>query len=138
MTEPVVFPFIQANPEYHNSSLIPLVPLTLSHQGNRLSVQGMLDTGAAINVLPYSLGIEIGLHWEEQQHPITLIGNLAQVPARAVVLRATIAHFPPVDLAFAWTQTDQVRLLLGQMNFFQEFNVCFFRSQSVFEIAPAQ
>lgn len=123
--EPVAFPFVDANPNLPGSSLIPILPLTLSHQGQHFSVTGMLDTGASINVLPYSLGLELGLIWEDQHHPITLAGNLAQIPARGVVITATVASFPPV------------RLLLGQVNFFQEFNVCFFRSQALFEVMPA-
>lgn len=135
--EPVAFPFVDANPNLPGSSLIPLLPLLLSHQGQQLSTTGMLDTGASINVLTYSLGLELGLNWEDQHHPIILAGNLAQVPARGVVLTATVASFPPVRLAFAWAQTDHVRLLLGQVNFFQEFHVCFFRSQSIFEVMSA-
>lgn len=134
--EPVAFPFVDANPNLPGSSLIPILPLTLSHQGQHFSVTGMLDTGASINVLPYNLGLELGLIWEDQHHAITLAGNLAQIPARGVVITATVASFPPVRLAFAWAQTDHVRLLLGQVNFFQEFNVCFFRSQSMFEVMP--
>lgn len=97
--EPVAFPFVDANPNLPGSSLIPILPLTLSHQGQHFSVTGMLDTGASINVLPYNLGLELGLIWEDQHHPITLAGNLAQIPARGVVITATVASFPPVRLA---------------------------------------
>lgn len=112
--------------------------VTLMYQGQSITAAGMLDSGAAISVLPHSAGLALGLVWEDSHRPLTLSGNLSSVPARGVVLVATVAHFPPVQLAFAWAQTDQVPLLLGQMNFFKEFNVYFFRSQSVFEIAPAQ
>ncbi|MBB6050708.1 aspartyl protease family protein [Armatimonas rosea] len=135
--EPATFPFVNANPHLPGSSLVPLLPFFLSYQSQQLATAGMLDTGASINVLPYSLGLELGLSWEDQHHTITLAGNLAQIPARGVVLSATVASFPPVRLAFAWAQTDHVRVLLGQVNFFQEFNVCFFRSQSMFEVMPA-
>ena len=70
--------------------------------------------------------------------PIQLTGNLAQAPARAVVVTATIAAMPSVRLAFAWTQLTAVPVLLGQVNFFLEFDVCFFRAQSAFEIRPKQ
>lgn len=33
-------------------------------------------------------------------------------------------------------KTDNVRLLLGQANFFVEFDVCFYRSQEAFEVRP--
>jgi len=63
---------------------------------------------------------------------------LARLSARGIVLSAIIAPFSAVRLAFAWTQSDNVRLLLGQANFFMEFDVCFFRSQSQFEVTPKE
>jgi hypothetical protein len=101
-----------------------------------LSVQGLLDTGATVNVLPYSIGIQLGAMWEQQTTPITLTGNLANFEARVLIVSATVSTFPSVRLAFAWTQTDNVPLLLGQVNFFMEFDVCFYRSQLAFEMKP--
>jgi hypothetical protein len=134
--EPARFPFADIDPAFPGSSLMPLLPLTLTHGENVVSAEGMLDTGAAVNVLPYSLGLQLGFVWEDQRTSITLSGNLAQLPARGVVVSATIAPFSAVRLAFAWTRSDNVRLLLGQANFFMEFDVCFFRAQSQFEVTP--
>jgi hypothetical protein len=39
-------------------------------------------------------------------------------------------------LAFAWVKNNQVPLILGQTNFFLEFDICFYRSQLEFEIQP--
>jgi hypothetical protein len=64
--------------------------------------------------LPYQLGIEIGAIWEEQTTPLQLTGNLAQFEARVIVLN--------------------VPLILGQVNFFMQFDVCFYRSQLSFEV----
>jgi hypothetical protein len=61
---------------------------------------------------------------------------LANLEARALLLDATISHFPPVRLAFAWTQARQVPVILGQANFFREYDVLFLGSQSVFEFKP--
>ena len=55
---------------------------------------------------------------------------------RVVVLSAVVGSFPPVRLAFAWAKTDAVSIILGQVNFFLEFDICFFRSQGVFEVRP--
>jgi len=68
--------------------------------------------------------------------PVHLTGNLAKLPARAVIVSGQVESFPPVELAFAWTQSADVPVILGQVNFFMEFDVCFFRSQSVFEVKP--
>jgi len=97
-----------------------------------------MDTGASVNVLPYQFGINLGAVWEQQTIPLRLTGNLAQFPARVLVLQARVSQFQAVRLAFAWTPANEVPLLLGQVNFFLEFDVCFFRSRSVFEICPKQ
>ncbi len=138
MIEPARFPFVDVDPSLAESSLMPLLPLTLSKGEMVVSAYGLLDSGAAVNVLPYSLGEQLGFVWEEQRTSIVLSGNLARLSARGIVLSAIIAPFSAVRLAFAWTQSDNVRLLLGQANFFMEFDVCFFRSQSQFEVTPKE
>lgn len=115
---------------------MPLLPMALNHGVQVVTVSGLLDTGSEVNVLPYSLGVQLGLVWAEQRTAIVLSGNLARVPARGVVMSATVGSFSSVRLAFAWAQTDAVRLLLGQANFFMEFDVCFLRSQEAFEVKP--
>jgi hypothetical protein len=61
---------------------------------------------------------------------------LAQFEARALLVSAAVGPFAPVRLVFAWTQVLNVPVLLGQVNFFMEFDVCFYRSQLAFEIRP--
>ncbi len=136
MNEAARFPFVDANPAQPGTSLLPLLPFVLSQGGRQVEALGLLDTGAAVNVLPYSLGEQLGFVWEEQTTPLVLSGNLARLPARGVVVSGVVAHFAPVHLVFAWTQADDVRLILGQTNFFLEFDACFFRARSEFEVKP--
>jgi hypothetical protein len=76
----------------------------------------------------------LGFVWEDEKTPLALSGNLARLPARGVLVSASVASFAPVRLVFAWTQADDVPLLLGQMNFFLAFDVCFFRARAEFEV----
>ena len=39
-----------------------------------------------------------------------------------------------VRLVFAWTQAENAPAIFGQMNFFLEFDVCFYRSQNMFDV----
>src|SRR5688500_15814070 len=129
MTGAARFPFVDTDPSRPaGSSLMPLLPITLAHGGREVITSALADTGAAVNVLPYSLGEQLGFVWDQQQTHIQLSGNLARLPARGVVVVAKVADFTPVRLAFAWTQADDVRPILGQANFFMEFDACFFRS----------
>lgn len=89
-----------------------------------------------VNVLPYAIGLQLGLVWTQQTVPLSLTGNLAHYEARGVIVTAEVDTFMPVRLAFAWTASDEVPVLLGQTNFFQEFEVCFLRSKLLFEIKP--
>jgi len=115
---------------------MPYLPLTLSLDGQPLNTEGLLDTGASVNVLPYELGLQLGLIWEDETLSVLLAGNLARFEARAVVVDAQVSSFPTINLAFAWTQAPKVPLILGQANFFFEFDVCFFRARSEFEVRP--
>jgi hypothetical protein len=80
--------------------------------------------------------LQLGLNWEDYHTSAILTGNLAKFPAKGVILSATVDLFEPVVLAFAWTQAQNIPLILGRINFFQEFDICFYGSQLVFEIAP--
>jgi hypothetical protein len=114
-----------------------MLPLALAGKRS-VPASGLLDTGAAVNVLPYRVGVDLGFDWDEQTTTVQLSGNLAIADARAVLVSAVVAGFAPVRLAFAWAKVDTVPLILGQINFFLEFDVCFFRARQIFEIRPAQ
>ena len=130
------YPFVAADSELGEASLRPFLPLTLSYRGKAVEAAGLLDTGAMVNVLPYQLGVDLGAVWEQQTNALQLTGNLAEYEARVLIVSAQVDQLAPVRLAFAWTQAENVPLLLGQVNFFMEFNVCFYRSQLAFEVSP--
>jgi hypothetical protein len=131
------FPFVMRKPALGAASLVPMLPLTLATTKN-VAVSGLLDTGATVNVLPYASGVALGFDWDRQTTSVQLGGNFAAVEARAVTVSAIVGNLAPVRLVFAWTQADDVPLLLGQVNFFAEFDVCIFRSRGIFDIRPAQ
>lgn len=112
----------------------PLLPFTLTHAQSSVQVLGLIDTGSDINVLPYRVGLSLGLVWE--QHPMLegLSGNLSVHEARGVVIYGQVQNLRPARLVFGWSRADNIPVLLGQLNFLNEFDVCFFGAQSTFEI----
>jgi hypothetical protein len=136
MVDKIRFTFTEVDPNLGALSTLPYLPLILTYQNQSLSVSGLLDTGSSVNVLPYELGLRLGAVWERQRLSVPLGGNLARFEARALVLTATVERFSPVDLAFAWTEDRNAPLILGHMNFFLAFDVCFYRSELAFEISP--
>ena len=130
------YPFVSSDTALGEASFRPYLPFALVHQQVSVTSSALLDTGASVNVLPYSVGVELGYEWDRQTTALSLTGNLAQYEARVVLAQAVVGQFEPVQLVFAWTQATSVPLILGQVNFFMEFDVCFCRSQLEFAVTP--
>jgi hypothetical protein len=127
MSKVIQFPFL-------DNAQLPLIPISLNVQNITLSAEALLDSGATVNVLPYDLGVQLGAVWEQQTIRLPLAGNLASVEARGLFVNVQVGELAVTKLAFAWTASSQVPLILGQTNFFREFDVCFARSQRTIEI----
>jgi hypothetical protein len=127
MPSTVEFPF-------SDDEALPTIPITLSYSDFSVSANALLDTGSTVNLLPYDIGLQLGAIWEEQTIRLPLAGNLARVEARGIFVHIQIGNLEPVRLAFAWAQASHVPLILGQTNFFREFDVCFQRSRRTIEI----
>ena len=130
------FPYLTADPSQSELDSLPRVPLMLRYGQPQIAEVGLVDSGATVNVLPYGVGVRLGAVWNERKATIRLAGNLGNFAAMPLIVTAEVGDFAPVRLAFAWTQAENVSLILGQMNFFMEFDVCFFRSKFEFEVNP--
>ena len=127
------FPFI-LTPNAGNMAWMPRLTFSLSKDIRTQTVTALLDTGSTVNVLPFQLGIDLGASWNNNASSLQLTGNLANFDARPLILTALVEGFEPVPLVFAWTRAEDAPLILGHMNFFLEFNVCFFRPEKFFEL----
>ena len=136
MNTSVRFPYTGTGSQRSQMNTLAYLPINLANDGRSITVPGLLDSGSTVNVLPYTMGLQLGLIWEHQTTAVTLTGNVARLPARGVILQGAVEPFRPVELAFAWTRATELPLILGQVNFFAEFDVCFYHSQGVFEVKP--
>jgi len=130
------FRYSTTDPTQSELDSLPRLPFVLRYGKQVINAVGLEDSGATVNVLPYQLGIQLGAVWDDRKATIRLAGNLGNVAAQPLFPMAEIGDFPPVRLAFAWSRSDDMPLILGQMNFFMEFDVCFYRSQLEFEVKP--
>ena len=130
------FPYVETLSAAGRKSLMPFMQIELSLRGRSKMVSALADSGASVNVLPFSIGQHLGAVWDDQPGPIPLGGNLAESDARGLVLIASIGRLPPVRLVFAWTSSDASPVILGQTNFFAEFDVCFHQARMRFEVGP--
>ena len=128
------FDYIANDSAWGEASLMPYVPMTLLNNGRTINEYALVDSGSSVNVMPYSIGTRLGFAWEDQNTAIKLTGNLASLQAKGVVVNAQVGDSELIELVFAWARTDDAPFLLGQVNFFMEFDVCFMRSEQVFEI----
>ena len=127
MPSTVEFPF-------SDDEALPTIPVILSYADSSVSANALLDTGSTVNVLPYDIGLQLGAIWDNQTVRLPLAGNLAKVEARGLFVQVQIGNLEPVRLAFAWVEASNVPLILGQTNFFREFDVCFERSECKIKI----
>ena len=118
---------------------MPRLPLQISYGGQTVRLAGIVDSGASVSVLPYRVGLALGAIWEELEELGSLAGNLSSSTSRALTVSTMILGLTGetgIPLLFAWADSNSVPVLLGQINFFTEFNVCFYRSQNYFEVWP--
>lgn len=132
------FKYSVAHPTQDEFDSLPWLPFTLQNGEYTVEAIGLVDSGATVNVLPYEIGLQLGAVWEDRKATLRLAGSLGGFPAQPLFAMATVGNFAPVRLAFAWSRRVDVPLLLGQTNFFTQFEVCFFRPLLEFEVNPYQ
>ena len=124
---------IGGNPQ----TLMPRFSLILNNEQNSLEVTGLVDSGSVLNVILFTVGQNLGFIWEHQTVPIHLGGVYSGIEARGVFVSAShtiLTENQPIDMVFAWANSDKVSLVFGRTNFFQAFDVCFFGIDEYFEI----
>jgi hypothetical protein len=123
-----------SSPDQNEFDSLPRLSLLLRRENQEIEAIGLVDSGATVNVLPYELGLGLGGVWDDRRAIIQLAGNLSNQPAMPFAAVAQVGEFLPVELLFAWVKRPNTPLILGQTNFFLEFDVCFYRSKMEFEV----
>jgi hypothetical protein len=78
------FAYVPRDPSLGQASLAPMLPLTLIERQS-VTTSGLLDSGAAVNVLPHALGLPWGFGRDQQTQRVQLSGNLAAADSPASV-----------------------------------------------------
>ncbi|MGK7945902.1 MAG: hypothetical protein AB4058_15675 [Microcystaceae cyanobacterium] len=132
----MLFKYSTTNATQNEFDSLPRIPLILKRDNQQVEAIGLVDSGATVNVISYQLGLDLGGIWDARQAIIQLGGNLGNQSAMAFSAIAHVGEYPPIELVFAWVQNPNIPLILGQTNFFMEFDVFFYRSRLEFEIKP--
>jgi len=63
------YPFVSSDAALGEARFRPYLPFVLVYQQVSVTSSALLDTGASVNVLPYSTGVKLGYEWiSKQQH----------------------------------------------------------------------
>ena len=130
------FRYSTVDPAQHESDHLPWLPLVLRVGTRVVPAPGLVDSGVTVNVLPFELGSKLGAVWDDRKAVLRLAASLGSQSAMPLFAMAQVGDLPAVRLAFAWIKQDDVPVILGQTNFFMEFDVSFYRSKLEFEIEP--
>lgn len=136
-TQLIRFPFIPRPGRGPHADPLPLVPMQLALGGRSLDVLGLLDTGATINVLPFSVGLRLGGDWDRSQPLANVGGAFASAQSRLLPVQGTVAPFPAMEFVFVWSSSDDPPVILGQFDFLFRFDVFHARSRGWFELSLA-
>lgn len=118
-------------------NVMPRLILELRRYNREISVDALVDTGSSLNLMPYSAGLALGGDWDTAPDLPPLVGALGKIKARGLLVtyaHPIVTNGEPVELLFGWAENDLVPVLLGQMNFFRHFDVCFFLADGYFEV----
>ena len=61
---------------------VPRLSLVLHRGQHTVEVNGLVDSGSAVNLLPYPVGMALGAVWEEQPLLAPLVGSLGRMEVR--------------------------------------------------------
>ena len=131
MTEKLEFEYIVADWYNPDGDIHPIIPVILRHRNKFIQTMALVDSGADMNVLPFHIGIELGLSWEGTANDFELHGLAETLAAKAIAVNLEIGSWPTLRMAFAWSMQDETPVILGQLNFFGEVDVCFSRTQGL-------
>lgn len=114
--------------------LMPFVPIRLVRNNLAIDTKALIDSGGVVNVLPYQVGLALGGVWNDKLAKLALGGALAGRRACPFIVYGIIANFQPIEMGCGWADSDDCPVILGNVNFFDEFDVSFHRKSKIFEL----
>jgi hypothetical protein len=116
-----------------SDSSLPFLRLRLIGDNQTLEVWALVDSGAAVNVLPFHVGKALGLRWDDFESGPELGGGVAGETG-SLWLTARLQGLAPIQLKFCWLKHANARVILGHENFFNYFSVCFLTRELKFSL----
>jgi predicted aspartyl protease len=129
------YKFKKLGPE--KTTLRPYAEVFLKVQGRLMPFDFLVDSGADRTVINRPLGWALGFEINSEEKPIRLggVGGSTEGYLRSLTLWIGGVE---IKTEVVWVQSDQVPLLLGQMDIFDRFDITFLRSERkvIFDLVP--
>ena len=122
--------FVVPYRQISDNSYLPMVWVRL---GLRHELLALVDTGASVNVLPHSVGLQLDLDWNSSPDGPEIGGSIAGV-SKKVKLLLKIRDFDALEMEFCWLSHNRARVILGHDDFLKNFDVCFSTQEKKFSI----
>ncbi len=122
---------------YDPAVRLPRLAIDLvSSTTQKKDLSALVDSASTTSVIPYTLGRELGLEWDESIFPE--IQPIRGFKTLGVMLGTVFQDFGLIELGFSWVQSDTFPLILGQIDFFQHFRICFDAEGKFFTVERKQ
>jgi len=120
----IEFPFEKRYSDNLGKILKPYIPVNIIGPKKSVNIFMLLDSGADISMIPYSVGEIIGLDLDMEKHSeVQGIGE-SSVPYILSNIKLNIREFK-LSIRVGWALIEEVPFILGRLDFFQAFSVEF-------------
>lgn len=107
---------------------VPTVTVEIKYQESSLSCEMLVDAGAYLSMIPYQVGIELGLTISNDEVMEAGGAGGASIPHVVKEVELQIGAYS-IQSRIGWALTDEIPLLLGRLDVFDEFDIEFSQSR---------
>ncbi|MEW6481975.1 MAG: aspartyl protease family protein [bacterium] len=120
----IEFSFEKVSSEKFGEVLKPVIPVTIIGMKRKVNVFMLLDSGADISMIPYSVGEAIGIEFD-----LSMRGEVCGIGEGSVPYVVSKVRFRIKDIEIpsriGWALIEEVPLILGRLDVFQKFAIEF-------------
>ena len=120
----IEFRFEKRNTKRLGQILKPIIPVSIIGPKRNLNIFMLLDSGADLSLIPYSVGETIGLELDiENRSEVQGIGE-GSVPYILTTVKLKIEEVE-IPIRMGWALIEEVPFILGRLDIFQKFSIEF-------------
>lgn len=120
----IEFPFEKVYSKKLGKILKPFIPITIIGQSRGVNIRMLLDSGADISLIPYSVGETIGLEPDlANRSEVCGIGE-GSIPYILSPVRIKVENIES-SIRIGWALVEEVPFILGRLDVFQQFSIEF-------------